>query len=285
MYQDTYWIDKSTNTFADNLAVFGLAFVIKTIAGDDAHVTLYDRGGAFAVTCNPPITEDQVATCKFFVGAPFLITFVNKAKTKLVNGTDLALTDIPPANGDTVVDYEDEKRNRAAFFDYRKTLSKDDQRKLARRELIPPINPHEHWEIFRAINPGALQGYNRLMAEWWRGQNVFGAVLNLLLTATAQTPNDIEGAEAAWKALCKSQGWKSKDATAAQLFNPAQGKGTNNIKAEWRDPNNAKAFWLIEWLRTVGLFNSAITRTPSNTKDRKTYVLAPTNLAWGTHER
>lgn len=277
-------MDKSTGTFADNLAAFGLAFVIRQIAGSRARVTLRDDGGAFAVVCDPPITAEQVASCKFFSGAPFLITFDNKSKTKMVKGTDLTVKDIPPANGDVVVDYEDEKRNRTAFFDFRKTLSKDDQRKLARRELIPPVSPHGQWETFRAINPGALQGFNSLMAEWWRGQNAFADVLSLLLAMTSQTPANIEDAEAAWKKLCKAQSWKSKDATAAQLLNPAQGKGTSNIKAEWRDPNNVKAFWLIEWLRAVGLFHGAFTRIPTGTKDRKTYVLNPSHLDWGTHE-
>lgn len=284
MYQNTYWIDKSTGTFADNLAAFGLAYVIKEIVGEGA-VTLIDQGGAFQIVCDSPISEKLVGQQRFFFAAPFLITFDNKTKTKMVKGADISLSDLPLTNDDTVVDYEVQKKNRQDFFEYRNSLSAEDKVKLASREIHAPVNPHNHWEIFRAINPGALQGYNSLMAQWWRGKDDFPNVLRVLLAMTATNPNDIEGAETEWKKLCKTNGWANKEATAAQLFNPAQGKGTSNTKAEWRDPGNVKSFWLLEWLRAVGLFKGAITRVPKDSKDRKTYVLMPAHLDWGSHQQ
>lgn len=294
MFQTSYFIDKSSNTFADNLGVFGLAFVLNQIADGRSQIRLEDMGRAFVVVCEPPIQPAWVEQCPFFAAAPFLVTFDNKSKQKMIKGTVLDLTNLPQHESDLLVDYAVEKQRRAEFFAQRESLSNEAKRALAQGkphdELRGLVQPHMHWEVFRAVNPLSLQGYNSLMVEWWRAHNVFPELLKILLQMTAQTPNDEGGAEAAWANLCKKQGWdKPKKATAMQLFNPAQGKGVNNPKAAWRAPGNLNNFWLIEWLKAVGLFQAGITRVvanprdPRNAKDRKTYVLIPVRLNWGTH--
>lgn len=292
MFQSTYFIDKSSNTFADNLAAFGLAFVLNAIAEGRAQVRLQDQGHAFAVTCTPALRPEWVERCRFFVGAPFLVTLDKKAGRKVVKGTPLDPADLPEQGGQIVADYEVEKQARQSFFDWQRTLSPDDKKRAARGELRAPVTPHPDWEVFRAVNPGALQGYNALMAEWWRGREAFSDLLCTLLQMTAQTPNNLDGAEAAWAQACKARSWpKPKEATASQLLNPAQGKGTNAAKSEFRPPNNLKGFWLLEWLKVVGLFHGGITRIvanprdPRNAKDRKTFVLMPLDLKWGIHQQ
>jgi len=291
LYQSTYFIEKSTNTFADNLAAFGLAFVLNTIADGRAKIRMEDRGYAFAVVSDPPIQQEWVEKRKFFTGAPLLIT-VDTAATKkqekivkAIKGTKLDLEKLPQANGNVIVDYQTEKQNRADFFVWKGGLSGDEEKKWRNGEIYPPISPHQNWEIFRAMNPGALQSYNGPLGIWWQAQNVFPDLLKILLTMVTNMPNDIETAEKAWSKLCKEKGLgKTKDVTANQLINPSEGKGVNNPKAEWRDPNNVKGFWLLEWLKTVGLFNGSYTRVIRNVKDRKTYVLSPSKLGWSEHQ-
>lgn len=285
-----YYIDKSSQTFADNLAAFGLAYVLNALADDRVQVRLEDQGSVFAVVCEPALRPEWIAQCKHFVGAPFLVTYDRKTQAKVVKGTSLSLRDVPEEGGETVVDYEVEKTANAVYFEWRKQLSADERKRVMRGELAGPPPPHRHWDIFRAVNPAALQGYNALMAEWWRGRNVFAQLVQALLQMTKQTPNDLDGAEDLWAKVCKAHGWpKPKEATALQLVNPAQGKGVNSPKAGWREPNNLKGFWLLEWLKVVGLFYGGITRIvanpsdPRDAKDRKTYVLVPVHLAWHTH--
>lgn len=290
MYQSTYYIDKTSGTFADNLAAFGLAFVLNGIANGRAKVRLEDKGMAFAVVCDPAIQEKWVKECNFFIGAPFLITFDKKTKKKVVKGTSLTTRAFANTDGDVAVDYETQKQNRQKYFDWLKTLSPEEKKR--KDKLQPPSSPHPDWDVFRAINPSALEGYNGLMAEWWQGQDVFPEMLKVLLQMVAQTPNDLDGAEKAWAQLCKANKWKkTKDFTTSQLFNPTQGKGVNNTKAQWRDPDKPKGFWLLVWLQAIGLFQSGITRIvanptdPRNAKDRKTYVLMPLHLGWGVHQK
>lgn len=292
MYGSTYFIDKTSNTFADNLAAFGLAFVLNGVANSRAKIRLEDRGYAFAIVCEPAIQPEWVEQCAYFAGAPFLLTWDNGTQKKVIKGTALTVADLE-ASGDPVVDYQHEKENNATYFGWLKSLSSEDRRKFMRGEQDatqrPPSMPHADWDIFRAINPAALQGYNSLVAEWRRGRDAFPELLAIVLQMTAATPNALEEAETAWARFCKEHGWKAKPVTAIQLLNPTQGKGINNAKSTFSSPGNLKGFWLLEWLKMVGLFYGGITRIvanpkdPRNAKDRKTYVLMPLNLEWTRH--
>ena len=298
MYQSIYFIEKSTNTFADNLAVFGLAYVLNAIADGHSKVRMEDKGYAFAIICEPAIRQEWVEKCKFFVGAPLLITIDTAATktqekiTKAIKGTKLDLARLPEPDGYSLLDYQTEKQNKDDFFAWVKALSPEDKKRWRNGEIQSPSSPHLNWEIFRAVNPGALQSYNVPLSIWWQAQTVFPDLLKILLAMVANAPNDIEKAEKAWVVLCKENGLeKAKDVTANQLINPSQGKGVNSLKTEWRDPNNVKGFWLLEWLKTVGVFYGSYTRIianpkdPRNAKDRKTYVLSPSRLGWTEHQQ
>jgi hypothetical protein len=298
LYQSTYFIEKSTNTFADNLATFGLAFALNAIADGRAKVRMEDKGYAFAIVCEPAIRQEWVEKCKFFVGAPLLITIDTAATKKqekiikAIKGTKLNLAKLPEPDGYSLLDYQTERQNKDDFFAWVKALSPNDKKKWRNGEIQSPSSLHQNWEIFRAVNPGALQSYNGPLGIWWQAQKAFPALLKILLAMVASAPNDIEGVEKAWGTLCKENDLeKAKDVTANQLINPSQGKGVNSPKTEWRDPNNVKGFWLIEWLKTVGLFYGSYTRIianpkdPRNAKDRKTYVLSPSRLGWSVHQQ
>ncbi|MBI1878238.1 MAG: hypothetical protein HYR94_08435, partial [Chloroflexi bacterium] len=52
MYQQTYFVDKSTHTFADVLAAFGLATLLSRIvedAGEEIDVRIRDDGSYYAI--------------------------------------------------------------------------------------------------------------------------------------------------------------------------------------------------------------------------------------------
>ncbi len=283
MYQSSYFIDKSTHTLADNLAAFGLAYVINAIADGRAAVRIEDRGYCFAISCEPALQAEWVEQREFFVGAPFLITQDSKTQAKMLKGVTIDVKNLPEV-GAIVADYEAEKRNNEAFFNWLKALPAEDKKKAVRGDLTAPITPHPDWEIFRVVNPASLQGYNSLIAEWWRGREAFAILLGVLLKMTAQIPNAIDEAERAWLTACKTHGLgKPKDATALQFLNPTQGKGTNSPKTQWSAPGNLKGFWLLEWLKLVGLRYGGITRQIKGCKDRKTYALTPLQLDWNRH--
>lgn len=283
MYQSDYYLEKSSNTLADNLAAFGLAFVLHTIAQGRASVRLQDGGAYYKVVCEPAIQSEWVESCPFFVGAPFLATYVKKIGGKAINGATVALTEVP-FESTVVIDYEAEREENSQYFAWLKALAPKERSQVMRGELSGPRPPHPDWDIFRAINPSGLQAYNALMAQWWQAQTAFPQLLHTLLSLTAKFPNAAAQAVQDWGRLCKEKGWRLEgQATATQLLNPTQGKGASSTKGVWRAPNNVQNFWLLEWLKVVGLYQGGITRQVRNVKDRKSYVLSPKNLDWSHH--
>jgi hypothetical protein len=283
----TLLIDKSTGTFADPLLAYGLAVVVsdvlrRTDGRGRPSVRLSDQGSYYRLDCTPALDDARLAA----LSAPYVPTVVIRTAK---NAAKLP-TDLPPQ---TVVDYEAERDKRAVFFEIRNNLPKEAKVALARGKDHPALaalrgqEPHEHWDIFRAINPPALIGYNKLMTQWWVIQEALPEVLALLRDLFTQTPNDLAAAVAAWKKLDKAHGWGIKaETTAAQIYNPSQGKGQNRAKADKLQMDNIKdAFWLMEWLKAVGFYHAALTKQLRGVKDRKTYVLAPAEIDLGESDK
>jgi hypothetical protein len=272
----TLFVDKPSGTFADPLEAYGLAVVVGDVLGRtggraQSSVRLSDQGAYYRLDCAPALDDARLAAMQVpYTPAVVICTRKNAAKLP---------PDLPPQ---AVVDYEFERDKRAKFFEIRKNLPKEARVALARGTDHPALaalrgqEPHEHWSIFRAINPSALIGYNKLMIYWWTIQEALPEVLILLRDLFVQTPNDLETAISAWKKLDKAQGWGiKKDRTAAQIYNPSQGKGQNQAKADRLSMGNVSGFWLLEWLKAVGFYHAALTKQLRGTRDRKTYVLAP----------
>jgi len=283
----TLFIDKSTGTFADPLLAYGLAVVVgdvlkRTGGRGQPSVRLSDHGAYYRLDCTQALDDARLAAIQApYVPAVAIRTRKNAAKLP---------ADLPPQ---TVVDYEAERDKRTEFFELRKGLSKEAQIALGRKEKHSELEalrgkyPHPDWDIFRAINPPALIGYNKLMIRWWAIQEALPEVLALLRDLFAQTPNDLAAAIAAWKELDKAHGWGIKaGATAAQIYNPSQGKGQNRAKADNLRMDNIKdAFWLVEWLKAVGFYHAALTKQLRGSRDRKTYVLAAAEIDLGESDK
>jgi len=283
----TLFVDKSTGTFADPLLAYGLAVVVgdvlkRTEGRGQSSVHLSDHGAYYRLECTSALDDARLATIQVpYVPAVVIRTRKNAAKLP---------ADLPPQ---TVVDYEVERDKRAEFFELRKGLSKEAQIALGRKvkhtelEILRGKYPHPDWDVFRAINPPALIGYNKLMAQWWAVQEALPEVLALLRDFFVQTPNDLAAAIAAWKELDKTHGWGIKaGTTAAQIYNPSQGKGQNRAKADNLRMDNIKdAFWLGEWLKVVGFYHAALTKQLRGVRDRKTYVLAAGEIDLGESDR
>jgi hypothetical protein len=283
----TLFVDKPTGTFADPLLAYGLAVVVgDVLKRTEGHgqpfdqlrtppsVHLSDHGAYYRLDCTPALDDARLATIQTpYVPAVVIRTRKNAAKLP---------ADLPPQ---TVVDYEVERDKRAEFFEIRKNLPSEALDALRQRKDHPALaalhgqEPHEHWDVFRAINPQALTGYNKLMTQWWAVQEALPEVLALLRDLFAQSPNDLAAAIAAWKELDKAHGWGIKaGTTAAQIYNPSRGKGQNRAKADKLSMGNVKGFWLLEWLKAVGFYHAALTKQLRGVKDRKTYVLAAAEI-------
>ena len=256
---DVFFVDKVNRTFADNLVAFGLATVLRDLLsrqGDSPHdVLIQDRGGYFQLTCTPGLARETIARAGRLCPARPIRTAKN---------ADTLPVDIP---------YTDYEQDRELVNQYYAARDKN-----VDRDNLPPLP--DSWDISRAINPGALPGYNSLAINWWNLGAHQPDALSLLFELYSATPNDYAGAVVRWKQLDKEHGWGiSAETTCLQLYNPDQGKGQNKTKANGLSIGNVNGFWLAEWLKAVGFYDAAMTRLVRGAKDRKTFVVAPRELS------
>jgi hypothetical protein len=268
--QSVFYIDKLTGTFADELLGAGFILVLQELyfqQGVKPVITQLDTGYSYAIECNPPLDLGRVQMdTRPFYPAPVIQTTKNLA----------GLPELLPM---AFVSYEGEKEKRNQYIEAYKGLDKTAKRADMIGEAHPalaslPPAPHADWDIFRMINPAALIGYNGLMTQWYAvgAAGLAGTVAYLLCQMFHQSPNDVATARSTWQNVAKANGWKQIDATASQFYNPSQGKGVNRPQPDGVGLGNLDNFWLLEWLKALGLYEIGFTRTLKGVGDRKTYV-------------
>lgn len=255
---ETFYIQKSPQAFDDTLIAFGLATVIQELFEDagGVDINITDRGAYYQLALNQALTQ----------------TLITERSLHLMPAKALATNKTKLPEGIQSDHYETIRDAVGMFHEARK------------KGTEPPPYPSAPWDVYRAINPASLAGYNNLMTDWYTVRDT-PEVLAIIFDLYANLPNDVDGAIDRWKALNKEMGWKIKrEATKQSLYNPDSGKGQNKSKMDGLSISNVKNFWLAEWLKAVGFYEVAITKQLRGVKDRKTLVLAPRELTFDRHQ-
>lgn len=286
MFQDSYFVDKTTDTFADTLLAYGFASLLDGLLSDnlsEATVRIRDAGSSFVLALDQPI-EEGFECVDWFCALPFIETQSKKPPD-----------DWPPAQ---IIDYDVERVRVSEFFEVRKQLPKDAWRSGATVDEFPALaqlealRPKPTWEVITQINQMAgITAYTQLLKAWFECRECFPDLIRLLLGLFAVSPNDVDRVTSAWKMLRKEHGLQVKDKIASlQLLNPAMGKGLNRTKPDGATQlDNRDNFWLLEFLKFWGMYVAGIPRivraaTPAGrSRDLKIYVLHPVNLTLETH--
>ncbi len=269
MYQSTYYIEKRTGTFADVFLAYGLATLLDSVLAhfvEDGHwVRIRDCGTYYAVELSHHLEEKWVQHAPFRVLAPYIYTG---------RGGQEVMTGLPSS---FVVDYQ---REWDKFKEYIQ-IPQDLREKMSLEDLAQ-VKPHPQFPIFSWVGERrmqALDSYNGLILRWQELSGCFTENLRHILMFCATPENNVEVVEKAWRTRMKELGVQAKsEATLLQLFNPSQGKGQNETKASRLKMDNVKSFWLLEYLKAVGMYHCAVPRRVQGTDDRKTYALAPVNI-------
>jgi len=251
-----FFVQKSPQGFDESLIAFGLSVVVQTLAGRNTTLLISDQGSYYQISLDQELTAEAITNG---IQNLFPIRALSTAKTKLSDG-------IPE------VSYEAVRDQVSQYYDT----------PIEQRREIP--RPPLEWDIYRAINPASLPGYNGLIETWYETKTV-PETLFILLDLYAVLPNNYDLATERWKALASQEGWRVKpEATRQQLFNPDSGKGQNKPKSDGLSIGNESGFWMSEWLKAIGFYEGALTKLMRGSKDRKTLVLAPRKLTFERHQ-
>jgi len=289
MYQSTYYVDKTTDTFADVLLAYGVASLLDRLLeanGGTTTVRVQDAGSVYAIVLKASIREG-FEEMDWFCDLPFIHTRSKK----------------PPDNWPgKVVDYDAERERRSEYFQARKRLSGEAKRPGATVDEHPELKavldlePRPDWDVLAQINQmGAITAYTQVLNAWFECQVCFPDLLCLLLALFASTPNDVDAALADWKEVKKQNDLKAKDkCTPVQVLNPGMAKGINRPKADGAHRlGNPDSLWPLEFLKFWGMRRAGVPRIvraaqPAGgrgSRDRKTYVLRPVNITLDTHDK
>lgn len=275
MYQQTYYVDKRAGTYADVFLAYGLATLLDSILAhfvrDDHWVRIRDQGPYYAIELSHPLRKEWVDQAPFQTLAPYI----------KIGREDLGvLASLPDS---MIVDYQQE-------WDKFRQYTQIDQgvRSNMPQEELAKVRPHPQFPVFAWVGERRMQAlgsYNNLILRWQTLAPHFAENLCHILMLCATPDGDVEAVETAWRRRMKELGVETKsDATLLQLFNPSQGKGQNEPKASRLEMGNIKSFWLLEYLKAVGMYHCAVPRRVQGTDDRKTYALAPVNMRLGAND-
>ena len=283
MYQQTYFVDKQTGTFADVCSAFGLATVLdeclRRALGERSFPTvkIKDRGTTYAIEITPMMQEEWVESPNFFAPIPFIETEKNSAT-------------MPEEI--YKIEYDEEKQIYDEYRESRRLLGQTIHRGGSESEgdTALPDEPKPDYPVWQKINMmSGISSYNAAVGNWFETRGQFAKLLHLLLALHATTPNPVSVCEQEWKKLKKAGNLSGKDRlNMLQIFNPSTGKGGTAPKANKLAMGNVSNFWLCEYLKMVGFYHCALPRfvlvKPGQPPtDRKTFALSPINMTLAAH--
>jgi hypothetical protein len=265
--------------FASTLAAFGIARLADILlvqqVGERRRVCLEHQGVHYAIHLEPAL--DLSFNSRF--PGDFLTLIATEKNSDM----------LPKFDGHEPWRYEQRKQQVSEYFELRKKLTPtelkaapDTNPALAR---LQQLQPDTRWYGMAMINQmQALTAYNEIVATWLTCRAHWQDLFEIIIGLWGQLPNNLPAAIERWLTLIKQHGITAKEnITASQTINPDQGKGANRAKADALTVGNQSSFWLLEAMKFAGVFVAALPRTVSGVKDRKTYVLLPKKIDFGTH--
>lgn len=285
MYQDTYYVPKRTGTYADALLAYGLATILDRLAGQakgefaKPRIEIADAGPYYQIHLSEPVREEWVGKTPFFT----VVDFVKRGEMEA------------PAGFRWIRSWDKE---REGFFRYAESDTEA-------REALKIEKPKSDYRVLEFIGNKNIQAtnktrqgfqsYNRIALRWWELRNHLAVNLAYILKLFASPDADWEEVEAEW---LETVGINREIArvTCSQALNPMQGQGQNQPKAfRLNTRTNVEGFWLLEYVKAVGLWAVAApqpVRPPKKTPtardwqraDWKVYVLSPLHQSLRSHK-
>jgi hypothetical protein len=283
----TYCIEKATGTVADTQLAVGFARLLHQVyfvtGNEEEQILIRDKGPYWEIAGKTELTDEDLDQLQPFTLLRPLLT----AKQRKALG----------AFAQAGFDYDEQVEQRQAYREQMASLPakarspeaylRGDPALQELQERIAP--PHPDLPLYATIQQMKVApSFNEPVCRWLELTNnadIFRAHVRLLLEMFKQCPNPVEEQIVAWKTLAKTHDLGKENMTMLQVINPVTGKGANKPKADGLSIGGLKGFWLLELLKFVGFFGTALPQRIQNSDDRKTYVLRATALDLSTLDR
>lgn len=277
MYQNKYFITKTSGTYAETLETYGLekilSHIFKINGVQNPNIKIKDEGNYYSVSSDISITEQMVNNASYFDAYPYI---------KVKNDDN---ADIPGWS----IDYESEKNKRDIYRKSREQISKvkdkKERAKLFNKLKDSENKPHPYFDLFLQVrDPKNIKGYHKVLNNIYRNKKQFQSILKEILLLYSLPINNAEKIKDNIKKIAKQFNIKFDKIVALQIFNPHQGKGANSFKSNSISLTNVSSFWLKEYLKIIGIYESMViknVKVSNKSWDTKIYVIDPFNIEYG----
>jgi len=256
LYQQTYYVTKISGTYSDILMAVGLARILqKLLMCEPNEITISNKGNFFAITCPRSVVKDNLNN-KTLVYLPYIIS---KEGEKSPVSYSFSLPE--------------SRERRKVYWEKRKVKDKD-------YKIYTPPNMLEVAECLQSLK--AISTFNNIAMYTQEESKIGKPTYQCILQACSLSQNNWEEAEKVFKNAAKRLNTKFPSCKALQIINPEKGKGVNATKQGKIRPDQISSFWIVEYLKYVGLVECGICKRilVGNRKyDKKIYIAEPTDIS------
>lgn len=298
--QQRFYVGKHTGTISDALLAYGAAWLIDAVVSHATdgrtRATISDEGPFYRIDAGVTLQDEWLDY------DPVLVPLVTDAKHPPPEDLPaLAVRDVNETwTGvrryfeqlkllrETLQKDQDWKQQAEAGRKNPNTslnqlLSEEVQHRLQDQRLPPD------WTVVTYVGDYRMQAqdnHNQLIVQWSQSNKQRpGLALRTVLRMLATPQTNLDALIEEWKKQTKGDKLGEAMVTATQLLNPHMGKGQNRAKANGLVMSNEKSFWLLEFLKVLGLWAAALPAKAPESELRKTYALAPKRLEMRFHQR
>jgi hypothetical protein len=300
VYQREYFVPKRSGTLADALLAYGLAEVLRSLLENlpDGEYETYcpvlikDDGAHYTIRLPEALREEWLTESSIStdLARPLLRIPKPKDETKSKTPKKPKPEKQPLPSGVEPLDYNaiwDGIRKVNALIEAQRQQGKINWQEIE-EQRNSLYEEHRHRDVGLLLGDYRMQVeaiHNQATGQWLRTCEAGYQATNLrtLLQLFASPDSNVEAIAKEWGKEVKLEGVKVR-LTASQVYNPIAGKGQNKPKANALAMGNEDSFWLLEYLKAVGLFSAAVPRAFTDEEMRKTYVLAPARIELNEHE-
>ncbi len=281
MNTTTYFVEKVSDTAADNQLAVGLALLLQDILQeshkDFRQLAIQDTLSHYCIQLPEIVNENDI---QHLQRIPKLVQphasekqIVKQAKL----GWNIETFGFP---------YEKQRLQMKQYYKAREFLQGEERRPEAiwQRNKSPELinalkqRPGPSFAYHQTISQmKVVDTFNDIVRRWdTLTIEQMRLLLLVLLTLFQDRLNDVTQAITKWQEIMKVQKIR-EDAkiTALQIINPITGKGSNRAKSGELMLGNQDSFWPLEFLKFVGFMQVSVPFVVRESNDRKTYVLQP----------
>lgn len=269
-----FQVESTSGTYAEMLEAFGLAKLVDDILRNcginNREVTITNKGYGYEISSKHAITEGVLEKLTYFS----IFKFIKKEKDQVLPN-EIGKYFNAPSQKESYDKLKDEKRK--IYED--KSLS--DKEKKEKREVIDKYFRSElgealdkEYDVYQEIKSLPYSGFQSAFHNFHNFRNdnrQFCLIVKEIMSYYQNIPN-------IYKKTQLMQDKKSlieESLTAQQLYNPSQGKGLNQKKANTASMGNEKRNWISETMKISGALEIMIckkVKVSSKTWDNKIFV-------------